>query len=277
VGLELVGVKIDKSCLVVLDHYPERKRLLMVELIQNAPESKEIPPPDQVDQKLVQLINDKASPKENFAGLGVHAPLTLPPLFEQGLGTKKIPWMQQNKNPEVRWMKEVWDSLSPQPKAFSPYLQRPTEIWLRFMTKDHFNVSEGFGANTAPLLARMLFLQPYLPIPINEVFPKASVARIVSSLGMPKWIGAMYSDLEKGIEAREEFLKFFSKKCPQIFIYQRDFDTLIQNLNAFNAWICALTQHLCANSCFEKPPEGYPKNAHFIRIPPRNIDWESVF
>lgn len=99
---------------------------------------------DQTDKELLESINNRCSCDGEVTGIGVHAPLSLPPLFAQGLGQKKIPWTDQNKNPEVQWMKNVWRNLENQPKPFCPYLQRPTEIWLRHLTKEHFAINEGF-------------------------------------------------------------------------------------------------------------------------------------
>lgn len=277
IGLELVGVKVDKSCWAVLDHYPDRKRLLLIELFQNPPEA-DIPEDlDKIDKNLIFALTERVQTEGSLTGIGIHAPLSFPPLFDLGLGKKKLPWHSQNKAPEVKWMNDVWKALDPKPKAFCPYLQRPTEIWLRYLTKDHFQISEGFGSNTAPLLARAQYLKPHLPKKLNEIFPRASLFRIALSLGMPKWIPSLYSDLEKGIEAREEFMKIFNKKCPQIFVYQRDFDLIIQNLNCFNAWICALTQHLVSRDLYERPPESYPAKSHFIKIPIKDIPWPKVF
>jgi hypothetical protein len=174
-------------------------------------------------------------------------------------------------------MNEFWSKLKKRPRPFLPYLQRAAELWLRYATPEEFLIPDALGSNAAPLAARLYFLRPHLPEPIYEVFPRATVSRIVSSLGLPKTLSRDYSDLERGLYTREQFFAQLGKKLPQIFIYEKDLETLILHLSAFHAFIDALTQHLIRTHQVEVPPKHFPRNATWIYIPKLHIDWNQVF
>jgi len=264
-GLELAGGKSSRSAVAVLDHFPKSRRLILSELIH----SKLAPEGDATaDDLLVSSLRDLHKQAKTFAGLAVHGPLSLPP----GL---KDP-ARAASDPEVRWMTKLWESLDPKPRPFASYLQRPAEVWLRHKTSEKFLVTDALGSNAAPLAARLHFHMRHLPKPLFEVLPRASFIRIVKSLGLPKNLAVRYTDLDKGLSAREEFFSELLKRVPQLFIYDGDLESLVLHVNHFHAFISALTGHLAALGLTEAPPRGYPKSAGWIHVPRSDTDWQTV-
>jgi len=246
-GLELSGPKNDRSALAVLDYYPRTRRMVLVD-IKTIEKASHV---ENSDQILVQNIDSSLEKCRHFTGLSIHGPLSLPPYFQMSSAGKKS-LAYKTKDPEVRWMQSTWEELKPRPKVFLPYLQRP-------------------------LAARLLFLKPHLPKKIFEVFPRATLTRVVSSLGLPKTLARDYSDLEKGLSTREHFFEHFIKKFPQIFIYEKDLDSMILHLNHFNAFLSSLTQHLIFTKQFEPAPRKFPKTGAWIYIPHSHVAWDKVF
>lgn len=278
-GLELSGAKQDRSAVATMDFYPTTNRLILVdiEVLHTPPESEA-----SADAYLIESIERLIAEAPQFTGIAVHAPLTLPPMLytclqKDGESGAKVPHAEASSDPQVRWMLQTWKSLNPQPRPFVPYLQRPAEIWLRYVCTEKFDIPEGLGANTAPFAARMQFLQHHLPKPLNEVFPKATLSRLISSLGMPKNLVRLYRDIDRGLHTREAFFEQLTKRLPQLFIYERDLEKMIVHLNCFHAFLSALTQHLWVKKQTERPPRGFPRGAAWIHIPVAGIDWPAVF
>ncbi len=273
-GLELSGPKNDRSALAVIDYYPRTQRLVLVDIkaqhFGNIEKSS--------DEALIESISGFCAKCRQFSGLSIHGPLAFPPYLQNLTAhSKRHPLSFKDKNPEVRWMNSIWEQLKPRPKAFLPYMQRPVEIWLKYLTPEKFQIPDVMGANAAPLAARLHFLKPHLPKKIFEVLPRASITRIVSSLGLPKTLYRDYSDVEKGLSTREHFFSQLIKKFPQIFIYEKDLDAMIVHVNFFNAFLAAFTQHLISVEETETPPKKFPKSSAWIHIPKSPVSWDKVF
>jgi hypothetical protein len=261
-GLELAGGKSARSAVAVLDHFPKSQRLILSELVT----TKLVPQGDaSSDDKLLESLSSLAAAGKSFQGLAVHGPLTLPPSLRPG-----------NRDADLRWMTRLWESLDPRPRPFASYLQRPVEVWLRHKTPEGFPISDALGSNAAPLAARLQFLSRKLPKPLFEVFPRASVVRLVKSLGLPKTLAARHADLEKGVAAREEIFSQLLKKLPQVFIYDGDLESMILHIHHFHAFVSAVTGHMAAAGMTETPPRGFPKGAGWIELPRSDIDWGKV-
>ncbi len=261
-GLELTGTRNPRTALAALDFYPKTGRLVLAELDATLGEEAE----KTSDQALLEALRSYSSDFE-VTGLSIHAPTSLPPWFKHG----------SLENEETRWMESLWTKLKPQPKPFLPYLQRPVEVWLRHCTSERFQIPDGLGSNGAPLAARVQFLLKSLPGPLNESYPRATITRLVHSLELsPKW-ALLYTDLERGVETRDAFLTNLCRKLPQIFIYEKDYETLVMELQAFQAFLSALNQHLLFRKQTENRPEGFPKEAAWIAIPRRSVLWDKVF
>ncbi len=275
VGLELMGVKNNKSCTAVLDYFPKTERLALTEVESAHPKSEKELAPGSAEEDIVRSMLSLRQEATKFCGIGVHAPLSLPP-YLQNPG-KKWPFPEKSKDPQVKWMNALYEKLEDKPRPFVPYLQRPAELWLRHLCPEKFPISDGFGANGAPLAARMQFLKSYLPQPLNEVFPRATMSRLATSLSLPKWMITDYADLEKGLRTREAFLEQLLEKLPHLLIYNKDVETLVLNLHAFHAFLSAFTQFLIFKEFCERPPRDFPKAASWIHIPRVYISWDKIF
>jgi hypothetical protein len=273
-GLELSGPKNDRSALAVLDYHPKTQKLILVDIETPLSGINDL----SSDETLYTALQLMTLESKNLTGLSVHGPLSLPPGFEtKSHLPKKGPPHFSAQNAQIEWMFQTWKKLHPQPKPFVPYIQRPAEIYLRHLTPEKFQIPDALGANFAPITARLQFLKPYLPTPLNEVFPKATMSRLVTSLGLSRAIYRDYLDIERGLETREIFFENLAKKLPQIFFYEKDIDTCVTNIAAFNAFLSALTQHLWFKEQTEKAPKSFPKNATWIHLPKRSVRWNDVF
>ena len=270
-GLELAGVKKHRSAVAVLDYYPKTERLVLLDI-----ERKEID--INSDTELVASLKDLRRGSPHFEGLAVHGPLSLPPYLKDP--NKKAPLdVSKSRDKEVVWMGEFCKSSGEFEKgrSFSPYLQRPAELWLRSLFRGKVPVPDGLGSNSAPLAARLNVLKPYLPAPLVEVLPRASVQRIAGTLVCPRWIADDYSDVENGTAAREEFIAHLVKRAPQVFVYDKDLEHMVLHIAYFNAFVSALTLFLHSRGFCERPPRNYPTTATWIYIPRKVIDWDNLF
>jgi hypothetical protein len=273
-GLETSGAKNDRTALAILDHYPQTGRLILVDI-----ESKIVGVEDlSADEVLISSIKEATEPAPQFTGMGIHGPLTLPPAFRDCLKESgPLPFSNKSNNPEIVWMNELWVRSQPKPRPFCPYLERPIELYMRYMLKERFQVSEALGSNFAPITARLQFLKEHMPGPQHEIFPRATLSRVLASLGLPKTLIRDYSDLEKGVYTRELIFSHLSKKIPQLFLYEKDIEVMVLHMNCFNAFLCALTQHLIFKKQTESPPKNFPKTAGWIHFPKAAIQWSEVF
>lgn len=271
-GLELSGAKNAKTTLATLEYYPKENKVFLLDVHSGigADSTKDS------DTVLVETILDHAEGHPNFK-IGVNVPLTLPPCFTC---TKKTCSQEVCTSPEVKWMKTMPLSKKPVSKKtaklknfFTPYTQRPIELWLKHEVisklpeKIQFEIDETLGGNKAPLTARMHYLQRHLhKFEIHEVLPKLTVALLMSSQKTSVKLLQNYRKMEEGAEARQIILE---KLCERndIFIYDRDMKKLTQNLNAFDAFLCAYTILLFDQNECVNPPKGFPVSSGWIRYP----------
>ncbi len=262
-GLELSGAKNQKTSFAVLEFYPKEKKIFLLDIFERI-----VAAEDQTgDEALLAVIEEF---REGAIKMGVNVPLSLPPCIQ--CDRKTCPLPMTCSVPEVKWMREFSRKHLRSPtqpgraREFTPYTQRPIELWIRgkvFPELDdpyHFDIDETLGANRAPLTVRMNFLQRHLgDLPLVEVWPKLTIAVLGSRLGLHKRTITMYRHLENGAHFREEILQSISKQH-QVFIYERDMRKLSQNLNAFDAFICALTAWLSDIDLCVKPGKTFHSN-----------------
>jgi len=273
-GLELSGAKNQKTCVATLEYYAKEKKIFLLDLYD-----KISPIDDQSsDQALLELIQEVGDP---MVCLGVNVPLQLPPCVT--CTRKHCPMPSHCSVPTVKWMREFMkkigrtapDRLSARTKEFTPYTQRPIELWMKYKLLPelpvslHLEVDESLGGNKAPLSARMNFLKRHLHgVSLIEVWPRLSVALLGIELGLPKRHLTQYRQLEEGVELREEFLLQLSQQR-EIFIYDRDLRKLAQSLTAFDAFICSYIALLSdQNRCSKRPSlREFPTQAGWIYYP----------
>jgi hypothetical protein len=272
-GLELSGAKNQKTCLATLEYYPKEKKIFLLDLYDKISPREDQSP----DQALLELIEEVGSP---MTRLGVNVPLQLPPCVT--CTRKHCPLPSHCTVPTVKWMREFTKKMlrlhperRKQWKEFTPYTQRPIELWLKYQVLPHlpmegaFEVDESLGGTKAPLSARMSFLKRHLEEDaLVEVWPKLAVMLLGLDLGLPKRHITHYRQMEEGGELREEILLKLAQK-KGIFIYERDLRKLAQNLAAFDAFICAYIALLSdQNRCARKPtPPEFPAQAGWIEFP----------
>jgi hypothetical protein len=269
-GLELAGAKNQKTTLAALEFYPKERKIFLLDIYDR------ITPQDNQsnDNALLELI-DELQP--GVTKLGVNVPLELPPCIT--CTRKHCPLPSECTVPAVKWMRDLnhklahSDYVERKILSFTPYTQRPFELWARYillpgLSNDaSFDIDETLGGNRAPLTARMHFLKRHFQnTPLVEVWPKLSVALLARDLAIEPSIVANYRRIEEGIQCREEILSQLSQG-KEIFIYDRDLRKLAQNLAAFDAFFCAFTALLSDQMQCTSPPKGFPIKSGWIQYP----------
>ncbi len=278
-GLELAGAKNQKTSIAIIEYYPKEKKIFLLDIFDK------ITPLDKQtgDQAVIELIQELTLNPTSKSSLimGVNVPLDLPPCIVCTQRTCPLP--AHCIVPTVKWMKETSIRASrtfPQEtekarkiRDFTPYTQRPIELWIRhhvfplLTEEEKFDIDETLGGNRGPLSARMHFLKRHLhSLTLIEVWPKLSTSLLASQLKLHKNIISSYRHLENGAHCREELIQQLSVQW-ELFIYERDMRKLSLNLTAFDAFICAFTallsdRHLCA-----PPPPGFPSSAGWVHYP----------
>lgn len=262
-GLELAGAKNQKTSLASLEYYPNERKVFVLDIFDRISHIEN----QTGDEALLELI---AEVKPGVAKMGVNVALELPPCIT--CTRKSCPLPTQCSVPSVKWMRASHRKGS-QPQAFTPYTQRPIELWVRHQLfsklpeTHHFDIDETLGGSRAPLTARMNFLKRHLKgISFVEVWPKLSIAILAHHLKLDKRLVSTYRHLENGAYSREEILISLSKKY-EIFIYERDMRKLSQNLNSFDAFICAFTALLSDENQCVKTPKGFPEKSGWVQYP----------
>ena len=157
----------------------------------------------------------------------------------------------------------------PRAKLFTPYTQRASEIFINTETAEALHPMETLGANIAPLTARAHFLLrrfPKLTSKVIEVYPKLSVLRIGAGMKIVKSHLQHYKHQIGGDESRQVILQQLIKR-DVVFIYQQDYQKLIENSHSFDAFFCAMTGFLKFNGQCEKPPKDFPMEDGWIEFP----------
>jgi len=261
--LELAGAKNQKTALATLEFYPREKKVFLLDIYDRIAG----------DEALLEII---AEEKPLVARMGVNVPLTLPPCMF--CRRRVCPLPGKCTVFSVRWMREAARraakaSSKARVREFTPYTQRPVELFIRYSVQPelpasgHFEVDEALGGTKGALTARMHFLRRHLGgIDIIETWPKLTVALLEARLGLNRRVVASYRQLEDGISARTEILDAISRQLG-VFIYERDLQKLARNLASFDAFACAYTALLSDNGQCVKLPPGFPAASGWIEFP----------
>jgi hypothetical protein len=57
------------------------------------------------------------------------------------------------------------------------------------------------------------------------------------------------------------------------FLYDQDMKMMVQNAQAFDAFICALTALLAHAGQTDARPPGFPRQEGWVQVPVPDIDW----
>jgi hypothetical protein len=269
-GLELAGAKNQKTAIATIEYYPKEKKIFLLDIYDRISASE-----DQTgDEALLDILRE-AGP--SVARIGVNVPLELPACIT--CTRKTCPLPAKCVVPAVKWMRMFTrrayknPSLDIRVKEFTPYTQRPFELWARYQLipqlseESRFDVDETLGGNKAPLTARMHFLKMHLrDFELIEAWPKLTVAILTADLQISRRIIASYRHLDNGAHARVEILEALSEKYG-IFIYERDLRKLSHSLTAFDSFICSYTALLSDNEACTRPPNGFPVTSGWVQYP----------
>jgi hypothetical protein len=268
-GLDLSGAKNAKTTIAVLEFYPKEKKIFLLDVHPGIGADGNATS----DEALLETISDHADEHPDLK-MGINVPLTLPPCIH--CTRKSCPMPHSCSVPEVRWMRNSQGTVkrgARQKDSFTPYTQRPIELWLknevlsRLPPRIRFEIDETLGGNKAPLTGRMHFLKFHLgKYEMHEVLPKLTVALLMPFLKISNRTLAQYRKLEGGVQARETIIERMSENL-DIFIYDRDLKKITQNINAFDAFLCAYTVLLYDRNQCVSPPRGFPAQSGWVRYP----------
>jgi hypothetical protein len=276
-GLELAGAKNQKTSLAVLEYYPREQKIFLLDVYDRIAGGEEQTGDEALLETLRELLEEGG--RNRVAKIGVNVPITLPPCI--GCTRRSCVSTGNCGDPAVKWMREQTKRASADLRShgmnvleFTPYTQRPFEIWARYQILPklpadfRFEIDEALGGTRAPLTARMHYLRRHLGgMPLVEVWPKLSISSLAAGLGLPRRLALQYRKPEEGYSARVELLEMIALK-KGVFIYDRDLKKLGQNLTAFDAFICAYTALLADRDMTVKPPRGFPKEGGWVEYFP---------
>jgi len=251
VGVELGGSR--RTAVVALDYFASEQKVFLSSL-QSPPAAEE---GETADDTLIRVVNELEP-----LGIGVDAPLTLPPCVRCPL---PCPTIALCEVPAVKWMREeVKNARFAKHKLPSPYTQRPVDYLLRGRWQEDafvpFPVDESFGSGRAPLAARMQYLQRHLRT-VNgflEVNPRLALGGVATWYNLGAREVRRARDVEVGAEVRLELLDAISRpprfeNVPHLFLYNSDITALAQDISAFDALLCALMVMGDALGLLEEP------------------------
>ena len=264
-GLSISGGKTDKTCFSVIEYFPDQNKIFLSQLVDKIKTDKET----SSDLKLHQLI----LPYEKSAtSLSMNVPLTWPKCIRCRL---KCPGYEACKEKEIQWMwKKFRKNIKKNKlkKLFTPYTERCVEQYLASEIEEVFHLPHALGANVAPLTARAFFIKKRLKLKFLEVYPKLNLWRIGRALGIQKSYLRAHKHAVSGLDARKAILDNLVD-MDVAFIYVQDFQTMVRDSHAFDAFICALTGVLKYRNQCEKKPKDFPSSEGWIEIPKMEINW----
>lgn len=259
IGVSLSGGKSDKACLALVEYYPDQKKIFLSKLIEKIKTEEMI----SADLKIIEMINQF---KNDLKTIAFDVPLSLPTCITCQL---KCPGYELCGEDEMKWMRQLYAKINMKKKPkkmFTPYTQRCTEAYIAHELEETFEIHHALGSNSAPLTARALFLQRRLDHDCIEVFPKLAVWRLGQMLRISKSHIKFHRHSNGGDISRKIFIEALAEKF-NLFIYEQDKKSMIENNHAFEAFICAFVGYLKAQGKNEKRPAGFPKKQVWIEFP----------
>lgn len=238
-GVALSGAKTPKTSMAILEFYPETQRYVLAHIYDqiNAKDDKS---PDQV-------LLDHIAKTANIQSIHIDVPLQPPKTI---LNILDCPDLNSDHHEELKWMKNFYAkevSTKKLQRSLSPYTERVAELYWKNKLEEKFILDHAGGANKAPLMFRAMYLQHLLPQhSMYEFYPKISVWQIGRAYKVAKSVLRSYSHSVYGQESREQILVQLEKHL-QLFSYDVEKRKMLRDINAFNAFIGALTgvYHSC--------------------------------
>ncbi len=266
-GLELAGAKSQKSAISVLEYYPKERKTFLLDVYDRIYDEDET----SNDATLIATVDEiiEADRRQSVT-MAVNVATTLPPCLP--CTRKTCLTVEKCTVPAVKWMREI-SNREGDGKNFTPYTQRPMELWIRHKIfpnipkEARFEIDEALGGSRAPLTARMIFLKPHFShLKLIEALPKLTIAVLASQLRIPKRVVQTYRKPEQGHDSRAHILDQIIR-THSVFIYERDQRKLTQSLTAFDSFLCAFTALLSEQGATATAPRGFPKNTGWTEYP----------
>ncbi len=267
IGVSLSGGKADKACVAVVEYFPKFKKIFLSNMFERIKSQAQI----SADLKIHEIIESYQGKVQSVAW---DVPWTQPfcnrcdlpcPGYE-ACQVEHIQWMRKHNQEEQKQKKPK--------KLFTPYTERPVEMYLKSEIEEPMNVGPALGANLAPLLARASFIERRLNLPSIEVFPKLSIWRIGRALNVGKTHLRYHRHSTSGNESRKIIIQQLTLN-KLAFLYEQDQRLMVENNHAFEAFICALTGYLKATGQTEPRPPDFPSNETWIEFPKEKLIWPS--
>jgi hypothetical protein len=265
IGAALAGGKSDKTCLAFVEYYPEQNKIFLNQMLDHLKSEGDISSDLILHEEILRV-------KNKIECIAYNVPLTLPKCMRCKL---KCPGYEACQEEEILWMWDHYRKIEIEKrdgKLFTPYTERCVEQYLSSELDKPFHVQHAFGANLAPLTVRAQFINRRLKLPTIEVFPRLSLWRIGRTLNLQKSYLTFHKHQIGGDEARQAVLKELVRR-EIVFLYEQDVRLMVENPNAFDAFICAMTAILKFKGQCEKRPRDFPRDEGWIEIPKESIVW----
>lgn len=265
IGISLGGGKSDKTSLLYLEYYPQSNKIFINDLSTKMKSDGDISSDLIIHEQIIEH-------QKRLEYVAFNVPLSLPKCVTCKL---KCPGYEICDEEEILWMWDHYRKLeaeNKEKKIFTPYTERCIEQYLTTEIIDSVHVQHALGSNMAPLTSRALFIKRRLHAKTIEVLPKLSLWRIGNALSLPKTHIKMHKHSAAGEESRRAILNELIQKNI-IFVYDQDLRLLIQNVNAFDAFVGAFTAVLKFKGQCELRPRDFPKKEGWIEIPKEKFVW----
>ncbi len=241
-GLNLSGIKKDKSSLLVLEKYRGHNKVVLSNIVYDFKGSKLDFYPDELLKK--QILSYKG-----VKAIGVNFPLFPPPC----IGCKKVcPGVKACKVTEVKWLVREYKKAnklsltsSKGRKIPSPYSERALDYYVANLLEEKFPLEPAFGSSRSSFYGRGQFLVKGLKrLEFIETFPKVSLWRIGLKYGLRKSVLRNFYKSEITEDNRRFFLTKIEKN---FFLYEEDKESLIKSKGNFEALLNALSLYFFFN------------------------------
>lgn len=261
-GLNLGGIKKDKTSLLVLEKYKDHNKVVISNIESKFKNSKLDVYPDEILKK--QILSYKG-----VKVVGVNFPLFAPPCIDC---KKTCPGVKSCEVSEVKWLvreykkanklsaKSTKDRCIP-----SPYSERALDYYVANLLEEKFPLEPAFGSSRSSFYGRGQFLIRGLKgIKFVETFPKVSLWRLGLRYGIRKSVLRNFY--------RSEFTranrKFFLDKIESdFFIYEEDKESLVEKKGHFEALLNALSLYFYFNDEGERFPPAILKRGCAGAVP----------
>ncbi len=258
----MAGGKTDKTCLAHIEYYPKQNKIFLSRLFEKIKTVGEV----SADLQLHRLLDQTPG---KFETIAFDVPLQLPKCMRC---RARCPGYEDCTLSEIKWMWKQYRSLNKKrkpKKLFTPYTERCVEIYLAGYLEETFHLPHALGSNAAPLTARAQFIQRRLKSKAIEVYPKLSVWRVGKALGVGRSHLMFHKHAVSGEESRRLILSRLVEKN-LAFLYAEDLRSMIENNQAFEAFIAALTAVLYFRGECEPRPRDFPRDEQWIAFPKEN-------